>query len=346
MIKQAEKATMCAAQAEDKSFRAFRITSEDRVKSGITRLNLKDLSNGQVVIRTAYAGVNYKDALATTERGNVIRNFPRVGGSDASGWVVSSEDPAFKPGDEVLVYARGIGVDHDGGFSEFIRVPADWVIPLPAGLTLFEAAALGIAGFTAGLTVHLLQENGVKPGDGKVLVNGATGGVATMAIDMLSQRGYQVVAMTAKMDRAESLKQLGAIDVISPAAFSDSGKPLASALWSAALDSIGGQHLSWLVRTVAPRGVVASIGNVSGSAFSTSVLPFILRGVRLIGINVSVYLDIEQRLWERLSTDLKPRHLSANVQLISLDQLADHLESMLAAKTSGRTVVDFKRNGM
>jgi acrylyl-CoA reductase (NADPH) len=162
---------------------------------------------------------------------------------------------------------RGIGVDHDGGFSEFIRVPAGWVIPVPVGLTLFEAAALGVAGFTAGLAVHLLQENGPKPGDGKVLVNGATGGVATMAIDMLSELGYHVVAMTGKTYRTESLKQLGAIEVVSPAAFPDSDKPLASALWSAALDSVDGQHLSWLVRTVAPRGIVASIGN----AFSTSV---------------------------------------------------------------------------
>jgi len=335
-------ATLAGGESVNPStFKAFRITRTDRVESGLTQASLDQLSPGDVVIRTAYAGINYKDALATTEHGKVIRQFPRIGGSDASGWVVHSTHPAFKAGDPVVVYARGLGVDHDGGFAEYMRVPGDWLLPLPSGLTLLEAAALGIAGFTAALAVHLLQENGVRPEQGQVLVNGASGAVAGMAIEMLARLGYPVVAMSGKSHARERLLQLGAAEVVSADQFEDAGKPLASARWSAVVDSVGGQGLDWLLRTVKPRGVVASIGNAGGNEFSTNVLPFILRGVRLIGVNVTFYLDIETQIWQRLANDLKPAGLAENVGQISLEQLPHHIQRMLQAQTSGRTVVVF-----
>ena len=323
------------------AFNAFQVRKSEVVDSGIARISLEDLSPGEVVIRTAFAGINYKDALATAGRGNVIRRFPRIAGSDASGWVVSSTDPSFQEGEEVVVYGRGFGVDHDGGFSEYMRVPASWVTRLPAGMTLFEAAALGIAGYTAGLAVHLLQENGLRPEQGKVLVNGATGAVSSMSIEMLARLGFSVTAMSAKADQAAYLKALGAAETVSPHHYPDSGKPLETGLWAAALDALGGQNLDWLLRSTKPRGCVASFGNVAGNDLSTCVLPFILRGVRLIGVNVTYYLDIEAQLWKRLASDLRPQGMLGKVGTIALEQLPEQLQRMLKGQTTGRTVVAF-----
>lgn len=323
------------------AFSAFQIRRNGPMTSGVTRLTLDDLSPGDVVIRTAYAGINYKDALATTEHGKVIRKFPRIAGSDASGWIVTSTDHRFRVGDEVAVLGRGFGVDHDGGFSEYLRVPADWVIKLPAGLALRDAATLGIAGYTAALAVHLLQQAGCHPAQGDVLVNGATGAVSSMAIEMLARLEYRVVAVSAKSGQAAYLQALGAHAVLSAADLPDQGKPLEPARWAAGLDALGGRHLDLMLRSAMPRGCVASFGNVAGNELSTSVLPFILRGVRLIGVNLTYYLDLETELWRRLADDLKPRHTLEHVQTIALDDLAGQLQRMLDGQSWGRTIVEF-----
>jgi len=321
-------------------FLAFQVRRDSGLAAGVVRLGLADLSPGDVVIRTAYAGVNYKDALATTEHGRVIRQFPRVIGSDASGRVVASGHPAFREGDEVAVLGRGFGVDHDGGFSQYLRVPAEWVTPLPPGMTLLSAAALGIAGYTAALAVHLLQQAGVRPGQGTVLVNGATGAVSGMGIEMLAGLGHAVAAVSAKAGQESLLRELGAREVLAAADLPDRGKPLEAARWAAALDALGGPHLDLILRTLAPRGCVASFGNVTGNALTTSVLPFILRGVRLIGVNLTYYLDLEAELWRRLATDLAPRRTLERVRILALDELRDQLQRMLAGQTVGRAVVN------
>lgn len=325
---------------DQSAFRAFQVRQGAGLTAGVVQLGLAELSPGGVLIRTAYAGLNYKDALATTEHGRVIRQFPRVIGGDASGWVVASDNPAFREGDEVAVLGRGFGVDHDGGFSQYLRVPADWVTPLPPGITLLEAAGLGIAGYTAALAVHLLEEAGVRPGQGRVLVNGATGAVSSMGIEMLARLGHGITAVSSKAGQEGHLRALGAHEVLATADLSDRGRPLEAARWAAALDSLGGQHLDLILRTLEPRGCVASYGNVAGNTLTTSVLPFILRGVRLIGVNLTYYMDLEAELWKRLATDLKPQRALDQVHTLALDDLPGQLQRMLAGLTVGRAVVD------
>ncbi|QKH36223.1 YhdH/YhfP family quinone oxidoreductase [Achromobacter pestifer] len=323
------------------AFRAYQIRRDGPMTSGLARLTLADLSPGDVVIRTAYAGVNYKDALATTEHGNVIRKFPRVAGSDASGWIVASGDPRFREGDEVAVLGRGFGVDHDGGFSEYLRVPADWVIKLPGGFALRDAATLGIAGYTAALAVHLLQEARCQPEQGEILVNGATGAVSSMAIEMLARLQYRVAAVSSKAGQAAYLQALGAQTVLGATDLVDQGRPLEPARWAGGLDALGGKPLDLMLRSTMPRGCVASFGNVAGNELSTSVLPFILRGVRLIGVNLTYYLDLEAELWARLAGDLRPQHTLELVKTITLDELAQQLQCMLEGRSWGRTIVAF-----
>ncbi|MGB3432122.1 acryloyl-CoA reductase [Achromobacter sp.] len=323
------------------AFHAYQIRRDGPITSGLARLTLADLSPGDVVIRTAYAGVNYKDALATTEHGNVVRKFPRVAGSDASGWIAASGDRRFREGDEVAVLGRGFGVDHDGGFSEYLRVPADWVIKLPRGLALRDAATLGIAGYTAALAVHLLQEARCRPERGEILVNGATGAVSGMAIEMLSRLQYRVAAVSSKPDHAAYLQALGAQVVLGTTDLADQGRPLEPARWAAGLDALGGKPLDLMLRSTMPRGCVASFGNVAGNELSTSVLPFILRGVRLIGVNLTYYLDLEAELWDRLAGDLRPQHTLEQVKTITLDELAQQLQRMLDGRSWGRTIVEF-----
>ncbi len=328
------------ARSQECDFDAFQINRSDTVTSELRRVKLDDLSTGEIVVRTAFAGVNYKDALATSDYGNVIRCFPRIGGSDGAGWVVASADPSFKEGDEVVVYGGGFGVDHDGAFSEYFRVLTDWVSKLPDNMTLLEAAALGIAGFTAALAVHLLEEAGIRPDLGKVFVNGATGAVPGMGIEMLSGLGFDISAATSKPDQAEYLRDLGANEVIG-ASWIDEGKPLERARWAAALDALGGQGLSHLLRSIMPRGCVASYGNVTGNDVTTSVLPFILRGIRLIGVNVTYYGDLRSVLWQRMADDLRPVRMLRDVQSIKIGALHEQITRMLNGHTVGRTVVAF-----
>jgi acrylyl-CoA reductase (NADPH) len=327
-------------------FRAFRIFSEGQTVAGrICELTLDELSPGEVVFRTAHSSVNYKDALAGTGTGGrIIRRYPLVGGIDAAGTVVSSADPRFKPGEEVICTSYEMGVSHDGGYAQYCRVPADWVVPRPEGLTLFEAMALGTAGYTAGLAVELLEVNGLDPGKGKVLVNGATGGVATLAIDMLSALGYEIMALTGKEGEADFLKEIGAREVLSRHTLEMGGKPLEKTLWAAAFDSVGGEQLGWLTRTMQQHGLIASFGNAGGIELHTTVLPFILRGVRLIGVD-SAYtpMPLRWKIWQRLATDLRPRRLDRIAHEIALDDLPAQFERMLKGNARGRAVVRLDR---
>ena len=323
-------------------FRAYRVFNEDnKISSRWVDLTLNDLDPGEVVIRAAYSSVNYKDALAATGTGKVIRRFPCVAGIDVSGVVESSLDARFKPGDAVLVTGYDMGVAHDGGFSELVRVPADWVVRLPQGLSLHDAMALGTAGFTAALSLYRLQQNDVKPENGKVVVTGATGGVASLAISMLKRLGYYIVAITGKDSEREYLKSLGADEVI-PRSVMDlnSTRPLEKAQWAAALDSVGGATLAWLTRTMQQNGVIASFGNAGGAELNTTVLPFILRGVRLVGIDsAATAMPLRQEIWDRLANEWHPQQLGKIAHTVAFEQLPQIFPKVLNGESRGRTVV-------
>ena len=305
-------------------------------------LTLDDLDPGEVVIRSHYSSVNYKDALAGTGQGKVIRRFPCVGGIDVAGVVESSFDARFKSGDEVLVTGYGMGVSHDGGFSKYVRVPADWVVPRPAGLTLHDAMALGTAGFTAALSIHRLEQNELKPEAGRVIVTGATGGVASLAISMLAQKGYEVTAVTGKDDAHDYLKNLGAVEILARSELVMGTRPLEKAQWAGALDSVGGEMLAWLTRTMQQEGAIASFGNAGGIELHTTVMPFILRGIKLIGIDsAATTMPLRREIWRRLSTDLHPKALGKTVHTVSFDRLPDTFSLMLQGKSVGRTVLQF-----
>ena len=322
--------------------KAYRVYAGGKFGAGrFDSMAREDLDAGEVVVRVAFASVNYKDALTARGKAKIAMKFPLVAGIDLAGTVEESADARFKPGDEVIVHSFGLGAEHDGGYAEVGRFPADWVIPLPKGLTLFEASALGVAGHTAALAVDLMELNGLAPGKGKVLVNGATGGVATIAIDILAQRGYHVVAMSGKAAQADFLASLGAKEVIGRGAIQDSGRPLERPLWAGAVDSVGGAQMSWLTRSMQRDGVIASFGNAGGAEFAGNVLPFILRGVRLVGVNVNNPFETMQRLWGRLAGDLKPRHLDRIARRIRFEQLEEAFDGLLAAQVTGRMVVDF-----
>lgn len=326
----------------DDAFRAYRVYDNGRFGEGrFCEMRRAELDSGNVVVRAAFASVNYKDALTARGRAKIIRRFPCVAGIDVSGTVESSQDPRFKPGDEVLVHSFGMAVDHDGAYAELCRFPAEWVIPLPEGLTLFEAMALGVAGHTAALAVEYMELNGLSPDKGQVLVNGATGGVASIAIDILAKRGYRVAAMTGKPAQAEYLRELGAAEVVGRDAFGDEGKALEAPLWAGAVDSVGGKQLSWLLRSMQRDGVIAAPGNAGGIEFAGNVLPFILRGVRLLGVNVDNPLPVKQRIWQRLATDFKPRHLDWIARRIRFEELERAFDELLGARVTGRQVVDF-----
>jgi NADPH2:quinone reductase len=323
-------------------FKAYRIFNENNNLAGrVCQLTLDDLKPGAVVFKNAFSSVNYKDALAATGTGGrIIRGYPLVGGIDAAGVVDSSSDARFKPGDEVICTSYDFGVAHDGGFSEYCRVPAEWVVPLPRGLSLQEAMILGTAGYTAGLAVELLELNGLAPGNGKVLVNGATGGVASLAIDMLAGKGYEVTALTGKDSEHAFLQKLGAKEILLRHSLEMGTRPLEKSLWAAAFDSVGGDQLSWLTRSMHQNGVIASFGNAGGIELKTNVLPFILRGVRLIGVDsAATPMPLRQKVWQRLASDLKPRHLADIANPVALDDLGAYFPKMLRGEIRGRALV-------
>jgi acrylyl-CoA reductase (NADPH) len=327
-------------------FKAYRIHNENNKIAGrLDRIGLADLGPGEVVFRTAYSGVNYKDALACTgSGGKIIRRYPLVGGIDAAGTVVTSTDPRFEPGQKVICTSYDMGVAHDGGYAQYCRVPADWVVPLPEGLSLFESMVLGTAGYTAGLAIDMLELNGLAPANGPVLINGATGGVSTILIDILSGLGYRVTAVTGKDAEHDYLRQLGAAEILPRAELDYGTRPLEKARWAAAFDSIGGEQLTWLTRTMDTHGLIASIGNAGGIAFSTTVLPFILRGVRLIGVDSALTpMPHRSKVWHRLATDLKPRHMDRIATRMGLADLPDYFRRMLEGGIRGRGVVDLQQ---
>ena len=324
-----------------KTFKAFRVFDEDgRIGGRIVDVSLDDLSAGAVVIKTAYSSVNYKDALAATGAGKIMRRFPLVGGIDVSGTVDSSADPRFKAGDAVLVTGYDLGVAHDGGYAAYVRVPAEWVVPVPAGLSLFDAMAIGTAGFTAALSVVEMERNGLRPENGPVIVTGATGGVGSIAVQCLASRGYEVTAVTGKEQEHDYLRSLGATDILARGSLQMGTRPLEKATWAGAVDPVGGATLAWLTRTMMQNGCIASSGLTGGTDLQTTVLPFILRGVKLLGID-SVTCPMPTRLdvWRRLATDLKPSKLSATAEEISIGDLPRAFQTLLKGAARGRFVV-------
>jgi len=293
------------------------------------------------VIKTAFSSVNFKDALAATGAGKIVRRFPCIGGVDACGTVASSTDARFKQGDPVICTGFDLGVAHDGGYSEYIRVPAGWLVALPKGLTLFEAMALGTAGFTAGLAVERMEHDGLKPGNGPVIVTGATGGVGSLAIDILAGAGYRVTALTGKSGEVDYLKGLGAQEVLLRGSLELSKiKPLDKATWAGAVDNLGGDVLAWLAATMQVGGTLASIGLAASHTLNTTVMPFILRGVSLLGVDsVNASIAMRQKVWQRLASELKPRHLSDMCTTVALEQLPAVFDKLLKGQARGRTVV-------
>jgi putative YhdH/YhfP family quinone oxidoreductase len=324
------------------SNRAFRVFEGG--KFGVGRFADKageSLDTGNVVIQSLFASVNYKDALTALGRARIVTRFPCTAGIDVCGEVVESGDSRFKQGDRIVVHGFGLGADHDGGFQEINRFPADWLVKVPESLTPFETAAVGVAGYTAALSIDLMELNGLAPGKGKVLVNGATGGAASVAIDLLAARGYEVVALSGKPEAAEYLRSLGASEVIDRRRYEFGTRPLEKPLWQGAVDSVGGEQLGWLARSVQTDGVIAAFGNAGGVDFKGSVLPFILRGVRLIGVYANSPMPLRARIWQRLATDLRPRRLEKIARLIRFADLPQAFDDLVDAKVTGRMVVDF-----
>lgn len=325
------------------AFRAYVIDKADdgTVSGRLTHFAPEELDEGEVTIRVHYSSVNYKDALAATGAGKIIRRFPCIGGIDMAGEVVASTDSRYVPGDKVVASAFDIGVSHHGGYAEVARVPADWVVPLPDGLDLLEAMALGTAGFTAGLGIVRMEHNGLAPGNGPVVVSGATGGVGGLAIDMLARLGYEVVGLTRKDSEIDYLKMLGASEVrLASSIDFENIRPLEASQWAGAIDNIGGSVLSWMIATMKRAGTVASIGNAAGFKLDSTVFPFILRGVSLLGID-SGYISYPTRklVWDRLASDLKPRHLMEVTRIVDLESLPSCFDDFIDGRVKGRTVV-------
>ena len=325
------------------SFKIFRIHErEGKTVAGFEQAQLEDLDAGEVVVKVAYSSVNYKDALAATGAGKVIRRFPCVGGIDLSGTVVESSDARFAKGDAVIATSFDLGVSHDGGYAEYARLPADWLVRAPRGMSLKHAMVIGTAGYTAALGVARMEHNGLAPQNGPVIVNGATGGVGSVAIDILAQRGYRVTALTGKDDESDYLRRIGASEVMLRSSIDVAKiRPLDKALWAGGVDNLGGDTLAWMLSTMQQSATVASIGLAANHAWKASVMPFILRGVSLLGID-SGYTPNPQRqqIWDRLADDLKPAHLDDMVRVIPFSQLPDVFQDFLDAKVRGRIVVD------
>ena len=328
---------MSAIPATFRAYVAERL--EDREERGIREFREMDLPAGEVEISVAWSSVNYKDGLATIFDGKVARISPLIPGIDLAGMVVASEDPAFGVGDSILAHGYDLGVSRHGGYVEYQRVPAGWVVPLN-GLTTRDAMAIGTAGFTAAMSVVALEERGLEPGDGPVIVTGASGGVGSMAVAILGERGYEVWAATGKDDEADRLRALGATGIMTRDEVTAEGRPLESGRWAGAIDTVGGPTLPYVLRTMKTGTTVTCSGNAGGPKLDATVLPFILRGVAMLGMD-SVTVPIERRrlLWDRLGTDLRPRALGEHVTELTLDTLEEGLDGILAAAARGRWIV-------
>ena len=296
---------------------------------------------GEVEIRVEWSSINYKDALATTASGKVARISPLIPGIDLAGEVVAGDEPSLAPGSRVLAHGYDLGVARHGGWAQYARVPAAWIVPLPDGLDARLAMALGTAGFTAALSVIRLEARGLRPGNGPVLVTGASGGVGSTAVGILAARGYEVWGATGKRDEEGRLRSLGAAGFVSRGEYTGSPeRALDRERWAAAVDSVGGASLPYVLRTLRYGGAVAASGNAGGAGFATTVFPFILRGVALIGID-SAYLSIDERreVWRRLATDLRPRGLGEGLTDVSLESLEPSIDAMLRGAARGRWIV-------
>lgn len=323
------------------TFRAFRIHSDDAgYRSGIEPVSLEQLSPGEVVVKVAFSSVNYKDALAGTGKGRILRRFPLVGGIDLAGHVVASTDPKFREGDAVLVTGCGLSETRDGGYSEYARIEVRWAIPLPAGLSLRESMILGTAGFTAALALLRMQENRQSPGLGPLAVTGATGGVGSLAVDIFSSAGYTVHAISGKPEHADYLKAIGASEVLGRDALATT-RPMESARFGGGLDNVGGAMLVSLLAQTEPYGNVASAGLAASADLPATVMPFIIRGVSLLGVaSAGTARDLRDEVWRRLASDWKPRHLDRIcTREAALEGLPAVFDGMLAGGSFGRTLV-------
>lgn len=323
-------------------FRAFRIHDDEHgYRAGIEEMDVGALSPGEVLVKVAYSSVNYKDALAGTGKGKILRRYPLNGGIDLAGHVAASADPAFREGDAVLCTGSGLSETRDGGYGEYARLDARWTIPLPSGLGLRESMILGTAGFTAALALLHMQDNRQAPALGPIAVTGASGGVGQLAIDIFSRAGYEVHAISGKADHFGHLKSLGAAACIDRHALAFSGKPMDSARFGGALDNVGGAMLAGLLPLIAPYGNVAICGNAGGIAFDGTVMPFIIRGVNLLGVaSAGTARDLRERVWQHLAGDWKPRHLDRiATREAALDELPDVFARMLSGNSFGRALV-------
>jgi acrylyl-CoA reductase (NADPH) len=326
-----------------KKFKVYRLREADKkVTAAFEESAIDELDPGDVTVRIAYSSVNYKDALAATGKGRIIRRFPCIGGIDLSGTVVDSSDARFKKGDAVIATSYDIGVAHDGGYAEYARIPAAWIVPMPAGMTHFDAMALGTAGFTAGLAVVRMLHEGLAPAKGPVVVSGATGGVGSVAIDILAGLGFEVVALTGKDGATAYLKGLGAKDILLRQSLDLAKvKPLDKATWAGAVDNLGGEVLAWMASTLQIGAPIAAVGLAASMSLNTTVAPFILRGVSLLGVDsVNCEMAVRQKVWERLATDMRPRHLAVATRTVPFDKLPTVFDDFIASRVQGRVVVD------
>ena len=325
------------------TFRAYRINDNDgRVVAGFTDMAIDELTAGNVLIKVSHSTINYKDALAATGTAPILRRYPLNGGIDLAGVVESSDDADLQPGTAVLVNGCGLGETVDGGYAEYARVDSNSVVPVPEGMTALEAMQIGTAGYTAALAIHRMEQNGQRPENGPVVVTGATGGVGSIAIDMLDSRGYEAVAVTGKADEEEYLKRIGARRILLRDQIDFGKRPMEKAEWAGAIDNLGGDYLAWLTRTVDYGGNIASIGLASGVKLETTVMPFILRAVCLLGINsVDTPRDLRLAVWRRIGGDLRPRHLEAiGGRIIGFDELPGAFQAFMDGTVTGRIVVE------
>jgi putative YhdH/YhfP family quinone oxidoreductase len=326
-------------------FKAFRLseTPDKKIKAEFVERTLDDLDPGDVVVRVAYSDINYKDALAATGKGKILRRPACIGGIDFAGTVISSVDPRFKKGDAVLtVSGEYVGVSHDGGYSPYARVKGDWLTRVPQGLSLWEAMAFGTAGYTAGIAVVRMEHNGLTPQKGPVVISGATGGVGSVAVAAFARLGYHVVALTGKESEVDWLKRLGAREILLRKNLNlDKVKPLDKATWAGAVDNLGGPVLAWMASTMKENGVIGAVGLAQSAELHTWVMPFILRGANLLGINSGDSSnDIREKVWQRLATDLKPPLLKEMARTIPFRELPGAFDDFINGKVSRRVVVD------
>lgn len=327
-----------------RTYKAMVVSEEDQgtFERHIRDLPVAELPNHDVLVRVQYSSLNYKDALSATGRKGVTQSYPHTPGIDAAGFIEHSDDRRFREGDPVIVTSFGLGEDTPGGFGQYIRVPGDWVVPLPEGLTLSEAMILGSAGFTAAYGIYKLQQNETYPEDGPILVTGATGGVGSLAVASLNQAGYKVTAATGKMDQTDFLKQLGANKIIHRDELKHStDKPLLGSRWAGAIDTVGGSMLDTAIRQTRHNGTVACCGNILGGELKTSIYPFILRGVSLMGIDSGRCLMPKRKtIWRLLADRWKPADLERIAQEVSLDELEPEIKKILRGDQTGRTLVN------